>query len=156
MVACQADQEVEDHRGATASSTSAAAESSDSKSGTTANDSVIKTTEDDGTSADADAKTSETADGLAVELFWTPNTESDLQYYSIYAWDEAEGNASAMQVAKVMLTDTGFDKTSPGHKLASATDTFLDDLVGKKACFAITAGSASAESDKSAPKCLDL
>lgn len=103
------------------------------------------------TSGDTDGGPAE-----SVSLTWdAPDDATDVVSYKIYA--AADKQSKAKHVTTVLTDDAAFDADSPSAELAIEDEAVLEDLLGKKACFSVTAlNAAGGESAASEKVCVEL
>jgi hypothetical protein len=100
----------------------------------------------------------DTDDGPAesVTLTWdAPDAAADVASYKIYV--AADKQSKGKLVTSVPTDDADFDADSPSADLEIANEAVLEDMLGEKACFSVTAlNAAGGESGPSEKVCVEL
>jgi hypothetical protein len=99
----------------------------------------------------------DTDDGPAesVSLTWDAPAADDVVSYKIYV--AADKQSKGKLVTSVPTNDADFDADSPSADLKIANEAVLEDMLGEKACFSVTAlNAAGGESSPSEKVCVEL
>lgn len=104
-----------------------------------------------GTSGDPEGGPAE-----SVSLTWdAPDDATDVASYKIYV--AADKQSKGKHVTTVLTNDDAFDADSPSAKLKIEDEAVLEDMLGEKACFSVTAlNAAGGESSASEKVCVEL